>query len=127
MALHNIGSQQISGGAFRRNLRRIIEQCEIEHQSFKLEFFSLLNEFCVQIDHQNWKKPDDEGTRIVFEARLKELNETLIHIKGDAITESDLDLYKVSLSPIDEILLSKWLIVSSQDELNSKEVKQCHT
>lgn len=115
-ALDNLASQKMPAGGFRRNLARIYEQCLRERQSFDRELTDLLLEFGGLLvgqagSKQSWQLPQMESDREKsFKERLDSLYSAEIEIHGVLIKAAEIESYQIVLSPVEEILLSKWLI-----------------
>lgn len=113
-ALHSLASQTMAAGKFRRNLRKVYEQCKSEHEMLETEMTALLNEFGQQVSPGQWSIENDRTES--FNKRLGELYSVEIEIRGDRILEADLESYGIRMSPVDEILLS-WLISEFPSEI----------
>jgi len=126
--LESLVSQKMPAGAFRRNIRKIFEQCEPEFLEYQKEMSSLLVEFsCTPNGNGTWNKPIDEGRRKEFEERFEGLQKTVLEIKGDQISENDFESYGIVLSPVDEIFLSRWLIVQEEFSVEIDQGREMRT
>lgn len=125
-ALQNLASQQPPAGAFRANLRKIIEQLSPEFAVYQKEFGALLLEFCHPVEGNpgNYQRPVSDDRNLLFTERVDELQKTEIEIRGKKIALEDLKKNGLKFSIADEIILSKWLIEVEEESEFPLEIEQ---
>lgn len=114
--IQTIGHSRIPAGAFRANVRRIIEQLSADYANYQKEFSALTLEFCTptENDPELYRRPKEHDRNQIFTERLDELYSVEIEIKGTRLSLSDIHKY-CNLSVTEEIILSRWLIESSEE------------
>jgi hypothetical protein len=99
-------------GAFRKNFRAIFEQCQMEKEGYDKEMTDLLREHSYKpLGNGQWAAPSNAATVGQFIHEIDRLNSTRIEIRGSHISLSEIYAIGIDLTVIDEILLSKWLLI----------------
>lgn len=106
-----IAHSRIPAGAFRANVRLIVEQLSAEYDRYQREFSDLALEFCVPVEGSSdqYQRPKEKDKNLVFTERLDQLYKVEIEVKGNRLDLSEVQKF-CNLSIAEEIILSRWLI-----------------
>lgn len=113
-----IAHSRIPAGAFRVNVRLIIEQLSAEYDRYQREFSDLALEFCVPVEGSNdqYQRPKEREKNLVFTERLDQLYKVEIEVKGNRLDLSEVQKF-CNLSIAEEIILSRWLFEEFPSEV----------
>lgn len=116
--IQTIAHSRIPAGAFRVNVRRIIEQLSIEYQRYQKEFGDLTMEFCTPVvgSTDQYQRPREQDKNLIFTERLDDLYRVEIEIQGNQLSLMEVQRY-CDLTIAEEIILSRWLFEEFPSEV----------